>query len=270
MRRDPQRFRTAIVLLLMGGALLSACGPSSGSGAASGPTRAVPPSATPASKPTETASPIVSSRPDPEITFPLALGNTWVFQLTRYEGVPTTDILTTTQVVTETIVEIQNVTSYLVAKIHREEGPEQPVGEIPPSRQGVPLKPAFSSDVWLVVSGNRIYRQEGKLDLSDLRTALVELVFPIRLGAKWYRSDEKAALNPTYADDWMLVKVTQVGSVVVPAGEFPNCFLLEEVWAGLTAETWFCPNVGVVSKKADHHGTPSGFRQVLLRYSLNN
>jgi len=113
-----------------------------------------------------------------------------------------------------------------------------------------------------------MYRQEGDLDLSSLSTALLEFVFPVKLGEKWYRSDEKARLNPTYADDWMLRKVTKVGTVVVPAGEFNDCFFLEEEWAGTTFETWFCPNVGIVDEKGDHHGTPYGFRQVLIRYQL--
>jgi len=213
----------------------------------------------------------LTSNPPPgaEVDFPLALNNTWVFQLTRYEGVPITEIITTTLVVTETVVEVKSTSSYFVAKIHREESAEVPVGEVPPSWQGVPLRPATSSDYWLVVSGNRMYRQERNLDLSSLSTALLEFVFPVKLGEKWYRSDEKARLSPTYADDWMLRKVTKVGTVVVPAGEFNDCFFLQEEWAGYTAETWFCPNVGIVDEKGNHHGTPEGFRQVLIRYQLN-
>ena len=145
-----------------------------------------------------------------------------------------------------------------------------PVGEVPPSWKGAPLEPATSTYYWLVVSGNRLYRQEGNLDLSNLSTALVEFVFPVKLVEKWYRSDEKARFNPTYADDWMLCKVTKMGTVVVPAGEFNDCFFLEEEWAGTTFETWFCPKVGIVSEKGDHHGTPYGFRKVLIQYQLNN
>jgi hypothetical protein len=199
----------------------------------------------------------------------LALNNTWVFQITRYEGVPITEIITTTRVVTETVVGVESISSYFVAKIHRDESAEMPGGDVPPSWQGVPLRPATSSDYWLVVSGNRMYRQERGLDLANLSsTALLEFVFPLKLGEKWYQSDEKAKLNPTYADDWMLRKVTKVETVVVPAGYFNNCFFLEEAWAGTAFETWFCPNVGIVDRKVDHHGTPSGFHQVLIRYQL--
>lgn len=269
MSGNKQQFWTVVVFLLIASALISACGTSSGRGVTPGPTLAAATSATSTPEPIATASPTVPPSPSAEIDFPLALNNTWVFQLTRYEGVPITEIITTTRVVTETVIEVKNISSYLVAKIHREESAEVPVGDVPPSWQGVPLRPATSSDYWLVVSGNRMYRQERELDLSSLSTALLEFVFPIKLGEKWYRSDEKARLNPTCADDWMLRKVTKVGIVVVPAGEFNDCFFLEEEWAGTTFETWFCPNVGIVDEKSDHHGTPGGFRQALIRYQLN-
>jgi hypothetical protein len=269
MSGNKQQFWTVVVFLLVASALISTCGTSSGRGVTPGPTLAAATSATPTPELTATASPTAPPPPGPEIDFPLALNNTWVFQLTWYEGVPITEIMTTTRVVTETVVEVKSISSYFVAKIHREESAEIPVGDVPPSWQGVPLRPATSSDYWLVVSGNRMYRQERNLDLSSLSTALLEFVFPVKLGEKWYRSDEKAKLNPTYADDWMLRKVTKVGTVVVPAGEFNDCFFLEEEWAGYTAETWFCPNVGIVDEKGDHHGTPEGFRQVLIRYQLN-
>jgi hypothetical protein len=269
MSGNKQQLWTAVVFLLIASALISACGASSGRGVTPRPTLAAATLATSPPEPIAAASPTAPPSPGPEIAFPLALNNTWVFQFTRYEGVPITEIITTTLVVTETVVEVKNISSYLVAKIHREESAEIPVGDVPPSWQGVPLRPATSSDYWLVVSGNRMYRQERELDLSSLSTALLEFVFPLELGEKWYQSDEKAKLYPTYADGWMLRKVTKVGTVVVPAGEFDNCFFLEEAWAGATFETWFCPNVGIVDQKGDHHGTPYGFRQVLIRYQLN-
>lgn len=280
MNGNKQQFWTVVVFLLIASALISACGTSLGRGVTPGPTLAAAMLATPTPEPTATASltatptpepiaaasPTTPPSPGPEIDFPLALDNTWVFQFTRYEGVPITEIITTTLVVTETVVEVKSISSYLVAQIHREESAEIPVGDVPPSWQGVPLRPATSSEYWLVVSGNRMYRQERNLDLSSLSTALLEFVFPVKLGEKWYQSDEIAKLNPTYAEGWMLRKVTKVGTVVVPAGHFNNCFFLEEAWAGATFETWFCPNVGIVDQKADHHGTPGGFRKVLIRY----
>jgi len=168
MSGDKQQLWTVVVFLLIASALIIACGTASGRGVTPGPTLAAATLATPTPEPTATASPTVPPLPSAEIDFPLALNNTWVFQLTRYEGVPITEIITTTLVVTETVVEVKNISSYLIAKIHREESAEVPVGEVPPSWQGVPLRPATSSDYWLVVNGNRMYRQERDLDLSSL------------------------------------------------------------------------------------------------------
>jgi hypothetical protein len=176
-------------------------------------------------------------------------------------------MITTTWVLTETVVNVERTDSYFLAQIHREKSVERPV-DIPESMQNMPLRQATSRYDWFVVRGNRLYRQERKLDLSHLSSALREFVFPLKLGAKWYLSDEKAKRYPTYADAWMLRKVTKVGSVIVPAGQFDHCFFLEDEWAGTTFETWFCPGVGIVDKKVEHHGTPEGYRQVLIRYHL--
>ncbi len=287
MGSNKQQLGTVIVLLLIASALISACGTASRGEGTPEPTfapaalatstpeptatalPAAPQSPTP--EPTATASPPAPPSPGPEITFPLALNDTWVFQVTWHEGVPIDGIvtmITTTWALTETVVNVKSVSSDFVAQIHQEKSVEMPVA-VPESMRGIPLRPAASSDEWLVVSGNRLYRQEKKLDLPHLSTALLEFVFPLEPGEKWYLSDEKAKLYPTYADEWMLRKVTKVGAVVVPAGHFDNCFFLEDAWAGATFEIWFCPDVGVVDKKVDHHGTPEGYRQVLIRYQLN-
>ncbi len=269
MSRNKQRLWTAVFfLLLISSASISTCSTHSATNATPTPIPAAARQATPTLEPPATASPTAPPLPSPPKDFPLALNNTWVFQATRYEGVPITEILTTTRVITETVVEVKNTSSFIIATIHREESAE--IGTVvPPSWRGVPLRPATSSDYWLVVSGNRLYRQESSLDLANLSsTALLDFVFPLKLGAQWYQSDEKAKLNPTYADDWMLRKVTKVGTVVVPAGRLNNCFFLEEVWAGTTYEMWFCPNVGIVDRKVDHHGTPEGYHQVLINYQL--
>ncbi len=176
--------------------------------------------------------------------------------------------MTATLIITETVVDVKSISSYFVAEIHQDQSAEMPV-VVPKGMEGI-LRPATSSEYWLVVNKNRLYRQENKLDLSKLNEALIELIFPLKLGARWYQTDEKAQLNPTFADNWMLRKVTKVDTVVVPVGHFDNCFLLEEEWAGTTFATWFCPNVGFVDRRVDHHGTPEGYHQVLIKYQIKN
>ena len=153
MSRKVHRYATVAAYLLVAVALTGACGTFAPEGATLGPTFTAATLATPTSE-RIAAPPTAAPPPSPEIDFPLALGNTWVFQLTRYEGDPTSAIITTTSVVTETVVEVDN--------------------------------------------------------------------------------------------------------------------FLEEAWAGTAFETWFCPGVGVVDRKSDHHGTPGGFREVLIRYQVGS
>ncbi len=204
-----------------------------------------------------TAAPPVSLSSS-QASFPLALNNTWIFQATRYDGVPITEIMTTTLVITETVVEAKNVSSFFVARIHRDEGAEAPV-VIPRARKDEPLRGAKSSEHWLVLYRNRIYSQQEKLALSlPSDASKLEFVFPLRLGDSWNLYGEGIPRQ-----------VKQIGEVIVPAGRFNNCVLFEDSWTGATSESWFCPGVGFVDEKSDHHGTPMGWRQVLVKYQIN-
>lgn len=209
-----------------------------------------------------------TSLPSPAVDLPLELNSTWVYQATRYTGFNPSEIMTATHIVTETIVDLQITSTHLAAKVYREGSAEEPV-YVPESMQNVSVYPANPSKYRLVFSDNHVYRQEGNLDLHGLyNTGTLEFVFPLQLGEKWYLTNAMAELNPDKRVDSMLRKVVQVGTVTVPAGSFEDCFLLAEVIGGTTYEKWFCPGVGLVDQRSDHHGTPYGSREVLVRYDL--
>lgn len=191
-----------------------------------------------------------------EIDFPLALGSTWTYQETRYEGVPITEILTATHVTTETIVDIKSIASYQIVEVHRDESAEMPIFA-PPSRRDEPLRPAASSNYWWLVRGNDVFLQEGAPNLAKADEALLKYVFPLKAGAKWFQVGSALPRE-----------VIRLDSVVTPAGRFQNCFSLREEWAGATFLEWFCPKVGIVESSGDHHGTPFGGRKVLTSYHL--
>lgn len=201
---------------------------------------------------------------------PVAVNTMWVYRATRYEAVAITEMITATHIITETVVDMQRSASYMAAQIHREESAETPV-YIAPNRRGEPLQPAQSSDYWLVVMGNRVYRQRDPFDLKTLdETGELFLTLPLVPGARWYNNVAMAKLNPHFETDSMLWQVTQVGRVVIPAGEFDPCFFMNQVIGGSTFESWFCPGVGWVDQRDDHHGTPFGERRVLLSYHLES
>ncbi|MDX9833023.1 MAG: hypothetical protein RBU35_22325 [Anaerolineae bacterium] len=95
MSRKVHRYATVAAYLLVAVALTGACGTFAPEGATLGPTFTAATLAMPTSE-RIAAPPTAAPPPSPEIDFPLALGNTWVFQLTRYEGDPTSEIITTT------------------------------------------------------------------------------------------------------------------------------------------------------------------------------
>lgn len=265
---EQQHWYIVLLLLLSASSLGSACSTIPTQDATPTPTPAYTVALTPTAEPTVSSSPTLHSVISPASDLPLAVNNAWVFQTTRYEGVPITEIMSSTLVISETVVEVKSISPYLIATIRREEGVETPI-VVPPSKHNEPPRPATSSIYWLVVSENRIYRQEKNLDLPSLgSTASLALVTPLNVGDKWYLSDEKAKLYPNLDNEGMLRRVSRVGSVTVPAGKFENCFFLTEDTGGNATETWFCPHVGFVEQKSDHRGTPMGWHQVLIRYFL--
>ena len=219
--------------------------------------------------PTRDVSPTVAaSVRDVGTGMAMDVGRTWVYQKTRYQAYPIQETMTATRVVTESVVKIETITPFAVATIHRSEDAETAVA-VPANMLDI-LMPASSHDYWLIVKGNRLYRQVNKLDLSGLDEALLELVFPLKLGAQWYQTDLLARSRPTARiGDYMLRQVTKAGVVTVPAGTFDACYFLREEWAGTTFENWYCPDVGWVDRKVDHHGTPEGWREVLIRYQAS-
>lgn len=226
---------------------------------------AVPPSVTP--DPTTTAPPTSAPLSNPEIDYPLALGNTWVFQSTRYQGYPISEPVTAMLVITETVVDVENASPYFIAKIHQDRSAEAPF-IVPDGRQSE-LRPAESGDYWLVLEENRLlYRQENKHDLSKLEEALVKFVFPLKVGDRWPLTENQTKMLPSGVKPGMTRQVVKRGTVVVPAGRFADCALLREEWVDAAFEDWFCPNVGIVESKSDHRGVPESWHRVLIHYEL--
>lgn len=203
--------------------------------------------------------------PKPKTDFPLASNNTWVFQATRYVGYPSPDVIMATLVITETVVDVQSVSSYFVAKIHQDRSAEMPL-VVPASRQGE-LRAAESDDYWLVLMGNRLYSQD-RLDLSKLEAALVKFVFPLAVGDRWALTENQTKMLPPGKTPGMTREVMKRGTVDVPAGRFAGCYFLREEWSTAIFEDWFCPHVGIVDSKSDHRGAPEGWHRALIGYRV--
>lgn len=206
-----------------------------------------------------------------EVTFPFALGNTWVYSGTVYAGFNATEIFTATYVVTESVVEIQSHPPYTAVRVHRQQTPHS----VPPDqRWWSPEKLTKVEDYWYVVDDTTVYWQEGELDLDTFpsstvtSTSEIELVFPLEVGQRWYLNEKMRNSYPDYKVDSMLREVVQQGTVTTPVATFEECFQMTEIIGGYTSEMWFCPGVGVVARRVDHSGTPSGVRELLVDYKI--
>ncbi len=197
---------------------------------------------------------------------PLKLGDSWTYLVGAYDGPNPSEIATSTYVYTDTVIAVSTVSSYTVATIHREPSAEFAI-YIPPSLGQLFHGPPTREDYWLLVDGNRIYEQTRTLDVSNSeQKGSLRLILPLQVGAKWHESDEMTKLDPDFQNRSMLYEVVKTDTVIVPAGRFENCYLLTETVGGTTMEDWFCPGIGYVDQKADHHGTPFGDRRVLIAY----
>jgi hypothetical protein len=200
--------------------------------------------------------------------YPLKPGNTWTYLVGRYNGFNPSEIATSTFVMTETVAAVTTISSYYVATIRQDVSSEFAI-YIPETMQDLPHGAPTPEQYWLIVDGNRLYRQWPELDLSNpQQKGALDFVFPLQVGTKWYQSDEMAKLNPDYANGSMLHEVVKADEVIVPAGKFENCYLVTEAIGGDNLEDWFCPGIGYVDRKDDHGGTPFGYRQVLIGYHL--
>lgn len=204
-------------------------------------------------------------------TLPLALGNTWIYQHTRYAGFNPGEVMTATSIITDTVVGLSTIDSYGVATIKREQSEEVPVSA---DIEALEIQPASSSHYWLVMDDTRVYRQESEPDVAHFDVARIDetgelmLVLPLHVGDKWYLNQEMAALYPEMNVDSMLRKVQHKQSIDVPAGHFEGCYFMQEVIGGSVFARMFCPGVGWVDQRSDHSGTPYGWRETLIHSKI--
>ena len=246
----------AILMLLLTGIVVTAC--------QSGGVTSVPRKATPHLGPTSASLP--DGVDNVSTWLPLQNGDMWVYRATFYSTG-----ITTTLLMTDTIVDVVEKPGYTIAEVHRDEKIEKV--------RGVPQSGNSTSDTsirrvgparyWWIVSGEKVYLQKGRLDLSNLSEALIELEFPLEIGRKWYLTEERGKFSSASADDWMLRKVVRQGDVAVPAGEFSGCFLMQDAWGDSDHSSWFCPGIGFVKRTVKARGPAEGNVQELVRYRVN-
>ncbi len=207
------------------------------------------------SKPTQPTAP---QNPLPEL--PLNLGATWVYSDVVYSGNNPQDIFTSTYIYTDVVIHVRLVSPHFAAEISR-------TASLIEGKQ--PLFAAPEAETWwYVISGTQVYRQPvDKLDLSSISSSWLEYSFPLTQSA-WYPDPE---IRKNVSPDSMASGIRYTfpeSEIVVPAGLFKDCFMIDTAYLGGPILSWLCPQFGVVAEKFDHGGTPFGYHAVLMKYSI--
>lgn len=207
-----------------------------------------------------------------DITFPFALGNTWVYSGTIYTGFNPTEIYTATYVVTESVTALQFHPPYTVVRIHREQLPSPAPSE---DDRWSPEELTATEDYWYIIEDATVYRLPEEPNWEAISESIVSGIseiafeFPLEVGRRWYLNEAMQKRYPGYETDSMLRKVVQQGAAATRAASFEGCFQLTEIIGGYIFKMWFCPGVGIVDREADHSGTPMGMHEVLTGYRVN-
>lgn len=231
--------------------------------------------------PTNTATVTPSSTETPEsqllsysadVAFPFALGNTWVYSGTIYTGFNPTTIFTATYAVTESVAALQYHPPYTIVHIHREQVPSPiPADDAHWSAEEL----TAAEDYWYVIEDTTVYRVGEEPHRDTIATSVatgtaeIAFVFPLEIGKRWYLNEKMRKLYPGFETDSMLRQVVEQEAIETSTETFEECFQMTEVIGGYTFETWFCPGVGIVARKADHSGTPMGMHELLMEYKLD-
>jgi hypothetical protein len=202
--------------------------------------------------------------------FPLHKGTTWVYSYSTYDTSMTdpNQIIKAAYQLTETVVETENISNYVVGRVERE---HQLVNSDPGWIGDLSNQP---SEFWYVVNGNQVFQRNRSLDTSDLKLEelILDYEFPLSIGKDWCLFSQTSK-NPKQIMNCEVVgkrQVTDQGSYETTVGNFDHCYDLIDYFNGGNIFQKFCNGVGVVYMKFDHAGTRFGYEKTLIAYSLGN
>ena len=200
--------------------------------------------------------------------FPLHQGTTWVYSYEAYDSSPSdpTQITKASYHLTETIVEVETISTYLVAHIKREyeliKADNDWIGDL--SSQ--------PNEFWYVVNNNRVLQSNQPLDFDSVQLdeLLFDYEFPLSVEKSWCLLPHNPKDSQEIVGCNFIGKrvVTNQGHYELPAGTFNDCYDMVDYFNGGNIFHTFCNSVGIVSIKFDHAGTRFGFEQILIDYSI--
>ena len=192
----------------------------------------------------------------------------WIYSYESYDPSPSdpTQIIKATYQLTETIVDVETISTYLVAHVKREYeliGADNDWAGDPSSQP---------NEFWYIVNDNQVFQSNQPLDVGhvQLDELIFDYEFPLSVDKSWcllpHNSQDPQEI--TGCDFIGKRVVTNQGHHETPAGSFSDCYDLTDYFNGGNIYQKFCNGVGVVFIKFDHAGTRFGFEQSLISYSL--
>ena len=167
------------------------------------------------------------------------------------------------------MVEISQANSLFIVHVQSKSKPIQVPAGLPAGWMPLPL----TRDFWYIIKARQVFESGDSVNFATIDTDTLPLAFdfPLSVNKSWcpVRIDlNDTNLKPiTNCDYAGKLTVLQQSAYQVPAGNFENCFQIDQASNGGDIFQWFCQNIGVVEIKFDHGGTKFGFKQVLTSYS---
>lgn len=213
-----------------------------------------------------------SSRASEEFSeFPLYKGTIWVYTYQAYEpsGSSVDSVVKATYQLTETVMDVGSNAPYPIAHVKKEFKLENAdagwTGDFTSNQ---------NNEIWDVVDGEKIYSSNQPIDINSINVDEINLAydFPLSVNKTWCPiqvdlkdPNHKPIPNCRFSGQR---EVTGQGSFENAAGKFKDCYDLTDYFNSGNIFQKFCVGIGVVSMKFDHMGTPFGFEQTLIRYSI--
>lgn len=200
--------------------------------------------------------------------FPLEQGTTWVYSYKAYQQSASdpAQIIGATYQLTETVVEIENVSNYFVAHVKREYKLIDPDAGWSGDFSSQP------NEFWYIVNDRQVLQSNQPLDQANIKTdeLILDYDFPLSVAKTWCLTTSSSKdPNKTVVGCEFVGKreVTSQGPYETAAENFADCYDMIDYWNTGNFFQKFCSGIGIVSVKFDHPGTRFGFEQTLISYS---
>lgn len=199
--------------------------------------------------------------------FPLQKGTIWIYSYESYDPSPSdpAQIIKATYQLTETIVEVETISTYLVAHLKREY-------ELIKADKGWSGDLSGQPDeIWYVVNNSQVFQSNQPLDTGgvQLDELIFDYEFPLSVSKSWclLPHNPQDSQEITGCDFIGKREVTRQSHYETSSESFNDCYDLTDYFNGGNVYQKFCDGVGIVYMKFDHAGTRFGFEQTLISYS---